>query len=316
MNNLLLFLCAWGVFNTPEVSFDGTAQGTTYHIRYLDKEQRNLKIQVDSILADIDKSLSTYRTDSDISIFNQFEAYRFQSVHFYPVLQKSYEVYKATNGAFDPTIMPLTEAYRKGKATGKPWLHQVDSLLQYVGFQYITFDKETVQKSKDHVRLDFDGIAQGYTVDVIAAFLETKGIVDYVVEVGGELRCTHARTVSIEDPTHPNGRMALLKLKDRSMTTAGNYNNHYSAGGQIFNHILHPKTGIAEPGALLSVTIIVADCMTADAYDTACMVLGLEGTKKLLREHPELDAYLVYREEGGALKVFMTEGVKQMLILP
>ncbi|SIO37932.1 thiamine biosynthesis lipoprotein [Chitinophaga niabensis] len=302
-----------GVLHAPEVRFEGTAQGTTYHISYLDEEQRNLKVQVDSIFTEIDKSLSTYRTDSEISTFNQFGAFRFQSVHFYPVLQKAYEVYKATNGAFDPTIMPLTEAYRKGKATGKPWLHQVDSLLQYVGFQYITFDKETVQSSKEHVRLDLDGIAQGYTVDVIAAFLETKGIVDYVVEVGGELRCTNTRTVSIEDPTQPDGRLALLKLNNLSMTTAGNYNDHYSTGGQTFNHILHPKKGIIQSD-LLSVTIIAKDGITADAYDTACIVLGLEETKKLLAEHPELDAYLVYRGTGGAPKVFMTEGVKRMLV--
>lgn len=309
---LLLYAC--GVFNNPEVSFEGTAQGTTYHIRYVDADQRNLKIPVDSILADIDKSLSTYRTDSEISTFNQFEAFRYQSVHFYPVLQKSYEVYKATNGAFDPTIMPLTEAYRKGKATGKPWLQQIDSLLQYVGFQYITFNRETVQKSKEHVRLDFDGIAQGYTVDVIAAFLERKGITDYVVEVGGELRCTKARTVDIEDPVNPGRRLASLKLKNCAMTTAGNYNNHYEQNGQTFNHILHPKTGIAQPGNLLSVTIIAADCITADAYDTACMVLGLEATKELLSQHPELNAYLVYRDEEGKMQEFMTEGVKAMLI--
>ena len=298
---------------TPEVRFEGTAQGTTYHISYLDEEQRNLKLQVDSIFTEIDKSLSTYRTDSEISTFNQFGTFRFLSVHFYPVLQKAYEVYKATNGAFDPTIMPLTEAYRKGKATGKPWLQQVDSLLQYVGFQYITFDKETVQGSKEHVRLDLDGIAQGYTVDVIAAFLETKGITDYVVEVGGELRCSNSRTVSIEDPINPGGRLALLKLNNRSMTTAGNYNDHYSAGGQTFNHILHPQKGITTSD-LLSVTIIATDCITADAYDTACIVLGLEGTKKLLAEHPELDAYLVYRGADGALKVYMTERVRQMLV--
>jgi thiamine biosynthesis lipoprotein len=313
VNNLLLLLCLSGVLHTPEVRFEGTAQGTTYHISYLDEEQRNLKTQVDSILIEIDKSLSVYRTDSEISTFNQFEAFRFQSVHFYPVLKKAYEVYKITNGAFDPTIMPLTEAYRKGKATGKPWLQQVDSLLQYVGFQYITFDKETVQSSKEHVRLDLDGIAQGYTVDVIAAFLETKGIVDYVVEVGGELRCTNTRTVSIEDPTKPDGRLALLRLNNRSMTTAGNYNDHYSAGGQTFNHILHPKKGITTSD-LLSVTIIAKDCITADAYDTACMVLGLEGTKKLLAAHPELDAYLVYRGTDGTLKVFMTQAVKRMLV--
>jgi thiamine biosynthesis lipoprotein len=290
---------------SPEVSFEGTAQGTTYHIRYIDKDQRNLKKQVDSILSDIDRALSTYRTDSEISTFNQFDDFRYQSGHFYPVLKRSYEIYKATGGALDPTVMPLTEAYRKGKRTRRSWLGQVDSLLQYVGFQYITFDTATVHKTKANVRLDFDAIAQGYTVDVIAAYLEGKGISDYIVEVGGELRCRGSKTwpVQIEDPLHRGQSLFTLTISNRAVATSGNYNNHYEQDGQLFSHIIHPKTGVSRPDPLLSATVFAKDAMTADAYATALMVLGLEGAKHLLSKEKGLNAILVY-SDGGQTKVF------------
>lgn len=287
-------------FLLPEVSFEGTAQGTTYHIRYLDAGQRYLKIQVDSILSDVDRALSTYRTDSEISTFNAFDDFRYQSGHFYPVLQRAWEVYKSTNGAFDPTISPLTEAYRKGKRRGQSWLGQVDSLLQYVGFQYITFDTVSVHKTRSNVRLDFDAIAQGYTVDVIAAYLEKKGITDYMVEVGGELRVQGDRKwpVQIEDPVHPGQTLRTCTISNRAMATSGNYNNHYQQGNQVFNHIINPKTGLSRPDPLLSATVFAADAMTADAYATALMVLGLEDAKRLLSKEKQLDAILVYNDNG------------------
>lgn len=297
----------------PEISIEGTAQGTTYHIVYTDAGQRYFKKEVDSILSAIDLCLSTYRTDSEVSAFNQFDDFRYQSGHFYPVLKRSAEIYKLTNGAFDPTVMPLTEAYRLGKRTGKPWLHQVDSLLQYVGFQYITFNTETVHKSREHVRLDFDAIAQGYTVDVIAAWLETSGIGDYMVEVGGELRCRGTRTVGIENPARPGAELCRLKIKDRAMATSGNYRNFYTRDGQTFRHIIHPKTGLAKPDPLLSATVLADDAMSADGFATAFLAMGLEATKKLLKQEKELDAYLVYQNAAGGMEVFMTARLKGML---
>lgn len=303
------FLC----FLLPEVSFDGTAQGTTYHIRYADAGQRNFKISVDSILSDIDKALSTYRTDSEVSTFNQFDDFRYQSGYFYPLLQRSYEIYQATGGAFDPTVAPLTEAYRNGKRTGVPWRDRVDSLLQYVGFQYIVFDSVAVHKTKSGVRLDFDAIAQGYTVDVISGFLEKQGITDYLVEVGGELRCRgKGRAIPIEDPFHPGKPLRTLTLTNRATATSGNYYNAYRQDEQLLHHIIHPQTGISPPDALLSATVLAADAASADAYATALLALGLEGAKLLLQKEPQLEAFLVYEEEGRP-KFFMTAGMQAII---
>lgn len=298
--------------DTSLITFEGIAQGTTYHIRYADAQQRRFQPQVDSILSAIDQSLSTYRTDSEVSTFNQFDDFQFQSGHFYTILQRSYEIWKDTNGAFDPTVMPLVEAYRTGRKTGRPWLQQVDSLLQYVGFQYISFNKTSVHKVKEHVRLDFDAIAQGYTTDVIAEYLEAKGIMHYMVEVGGELRCKGSWNVSMEDPVHPGHPFTIIPVNSRAMATSGNYRNHYEQNGHTYNHIINPKTGISRPDPLLSATVFAPDGATADAFATAFIVIGLEGTKQLLLQHKNLGAFLVYKDEKGDLQVFATEGLTSL----
>ena len=300
--------------SSPLLKLEGFAQGTTWHIAYEDGLNRNFKNQADSIFHDIDKALSTYRADSEISSFNQFEDWRFQSGHFYKMLQHSAAIYKATNGAFDPTVMPLVEAYRQGKRSGRDWREKADSLLQYVGFQYIQFDTETVHKTKPNVRLDFDDIAQGYTVDVLAAYLEEKGTARYMVEVGGEVRCKGAWEIGIEDPQQPGRNLLRIRLENAAVSTAGNYQNFYTAEGHSFGHIIHPKTGYARPDSLLSATIIARDAVTADGFDTPCLVLGFEGSKQLLQREPSLQGILLYKDHNGRTAVYMTSGARALVV--
>ncbi|GAB3706447.1 FAD:protein FMN transferase [Spirosoma flavus] len=303
----------------PLISLEGEAQGTTYHIKYRDERQRNVKAEIESTLTDIDKSLSLYRADSEISQFNRGTTYRFRSGHFYSVLKKAVEVFRLTEGAFDPTVLPLVEAYGFGaKKVGTPESANVDSLLQLVGFHYVTFDSLSIRKLKPNIRIDLNGIAQGYTVDVLAKLLESKGINQYMVEVGGEIRTKGQKgegqpwTVGVTNPLRPEQLQAKMPLTNRAMTTAGNYRNRYVSNGQVFSHIINPKTGLMEQSDLLSVTVFAADAMTADAYDTAFMVMGLEKTKRFLETHPELDAYLLYTDPEGKLQVFATNGVKTL----
>ncbi|HEY9257558.1 FAD:protein FMN transferase [Chitinophaga sp.] len=306
------------LFHSQVVSLEGAAQGTTWHVIYTDVQQRSLQTAIDSTLQDIDQCLSIYRQDSEISLFNKSTTWTYQSPNFYPVLKKSAEIYRATNGAFDPTVMPLTEAYRAGKKTGLPWWEKKDSLLQYVGFPKITFDENSVHKLKDQVRLDFDGIAQGYSVDVLAALLERNGIYDYMVEIGGEVRCKGRKngvpwTIAIDNPLHPLSKSSTVQLFNKAATTAGNYRDYYQQNGHLFGHIINPATGLTAPADLLSVTVFAADAITADGYDTAFMVMGLEATKRFLAEHKELDAYLIYRGEDGKPGVFVTEGIRAVM---
>jgi thiamine biosynthesis lipoprotein len=298
----------------PLVSLRGETQGTTYHVRYHDARQRRLKAPIDSILNDVEACLSTYRPDSELSQFNRATTHRFRSPHFYPVLAKSADVFRATHGAFDPTVLPLVEAYGFGPTrarTDEPV--NVDSLLQFVGFQRIAFDSVSVRKPSANVRLDFNAIAQGYTVDVVATFLETRGITRYLVEIGGEIRGRGEKqpgqpwTVGLENPRQPGRFQTFLPLRDRAVATSGTYRNHRTSGGAEFGHIINPRTGYAEPTDLVSVSVLAKDAMTADAYATAFMVMGLTATQRALTQHPELEAYLVYRDETGQVQTFTTE---------
>lgn len=302
------------------VSIRGEAQGTTYLIKYEDQENRNFKREIDSLLADFDRSLSIYRSDSEIIEFNKKQSLTFRSPYFLPVLKKSLEVYKATNGAFDPTVMPLVEAYGFGaKKVKDPGSANIDSLLQLVGFSHIEFDSMHLVSYKPGLRLDFNGIAQGYSVDLVGDFLNGKGILNFMVEIGGEVLCMGTKTgntswtAGIENPVHPGTLLATVKVDNQAMTTAGNYRNHFTRNGQIFNHIINPKTGSMEHSNLLSVTVFAADAITADGYDTAFFVMGTEATKTFLSKRKDLNAYLVYTNERGGIETFATEGIRHFI---
>jgi thiamine biosynthesis lipoprotein len=302
------------------ISFDGKAQGTTYHIKYYDPENRSFKAEVDSILADFDRSLSLYRVDSEISEFNRNETFTFQSPYFYPVLKKSQEIYEDTDGAFDPTVMPLMEALGFGaKKVKDPGSANIDSLLQLVGFRHIRFDTVSVQKTRSHIRLDFNGIAQGYSVDVISEFLSKRNITRYMVEIGGEVRTKGTKdggkpwVAGIEDPLRRGALIATVALKDRAMTTAGNYHNHFTSNGQVFNHLINPKTGSMEQTSLLSVTVFARDAMTADGYDTAFFVMGTEAVKDFTTKRRDLDVFLIYTNQNGVVETFASDGIRDLI---
>lgn len=325
MKTTILILGGWivtlaaALANEPMVLLQGQTQGTTYRIKYVDAHQRSFQREVDSLLAEIDQSLSLYRPDSEISTFNRSMSFQFRLPHFYAVLKKSEEIFHQTQGAFDPTVMPLVEAYGFGpKKMPKGQFVNKDSLLQYVGFQYIKFDSVKVAKLKPHVRLDLNSIAQGYSVDQVATLLELQGIQNYMVEIGGEILAKgqkndgQAWVIGIENPLHPAKLQTKMNLTNRAMTTAGNYRNRYEANGQLFSHIINPKTGEMEQSAILSVTVFAKHAITADGYDTAFFVMGLEVTKRFLTTHKDLDVYIIYGDEKGNLSTYSTEGLKTL----
>ncbi|MCF0070538.1 FAD:protein FMN transferase [Dyadobacter sp. CY261] len=305
--------------DAPMIAIDGEAQGTTYHLRYFDPQNRNFKHSIDSLLTDFDKCLSLYRPDSELSAFNSHSTHLFRSPWFYEVLRKSKEIHEATHGAFDPTIMPLAEAYGFGAKTHvDPEQVDVDSLLQWVGFRQIQFDKKQVT-GRPGVKLDFNGIAQGYSVDLVGSFLKAKNINRFMVEIGGEVFCSGKKNdgvfwvTGIENPLKPGTLASRVKLTDRAMTTAGNYRNHITRNGITYNHIIDPRTGSMEQTPLLSVTVFAKDAITADGYDTAFFVMGLETTKTFLKNRKDIDVYMLYTNEEGELTSFMTDGIKDLI---
>jgi thiamine biosynthesis lipoprotein len=305
------------------VSFNGQTMGTYYNIIYLHPAGTVFKKEVDSLLIVWNNTLSTYIKDSEISRFNQSSEHYFESAYFYPVLKKSREIFEATGGAFDPTVMPLVNAWGFGpEEKNLPDSSEVEKLLELVNFNHVGFDSTHVWKKKEGIQLDFSAIAKGYGVDVVGNFLDSKGISNYLVDIGGEITCRGINergtpwTTGIEDPqVEFNERkvMAVIEVSEKAIATSGNYRNFYVMNGQKYAHTISPYTGFPVQHSLLSATVVADDCMTADGFATAFMVLGIDPSIQILNDHPELEAYFIFNDENGDLHTYMTEGFSIML---
>lgn len=318
--------------NTPETKkmllVQGKAQGTTFSIKYLDTKNRNLQTQIDSILLDFDKSLSTYRPDSEISSFNKTEndSVSFGFPYFYPVLKASKEIFEISAGAFDPTIAPLVNAYGFGFTKAQDLTeNQIKDILQLVDFKLISFNEKSVKKLKKGVTLDFNAIAQGYSVDVVANYLKSLNITDFMVEIGGEIVCSGKNQdnktwgIGIKNPVlaekGETATKAVVLLDNKALATSGNYEKFYIKEGKKFAHILNPTTGKPAQQNILSATVVADDAMTADGFATVFMVVGLDKSKEILAKNPtkNLEVYLIYVNEKGELASFMSEKMKNFV---
>lgn len=297
--------------------------GTAYHITYYDKESRNFNAQIDSLLIVFNQSLSTYIKGSEISDFNEGNSLRFNSPFFLPVLEKSKEVEALSKGAFDPTVMPLVNAWGFGPGKKlKPDSSKIDSIMEFVGFEKIQFNRDSIWKNDVRVQLDFSAIAKGYGVDVVAGYLQSMGVTDWFIEIGGEIsafgknqKLDKTWEAAILDPSSTYENLinkAYVKLEDKAMATSGNYFNFYEENGKKYSHTINPSSGYTIQHELLSASVFADDCMTADAWATAFMVMGKDKAIKKLEQIGELDAFLIYSTENG-IETFVTEGIKPMV---
>ena len=310
----------------PYIYISGEAQGTTYNITYSDEESRNFKKAIDSLLHQFDLSLSTYVKNSEIVKFNKSDSFQFKSPYFYPVLEKSKEIYEASEGAFDPTVYPLIAAWGFGpEKVGFPDSSRIEEIKEYVGFEHINFNKQKVVKEKEKVSLDFNAIAQGYSIDVVFDFLESQGIENMMVELGGELRAKGKNesndlwAIGIDDPKTESGqqasRVAIIKLDNEAISTSGNYRNFFVHEGEKYGHSINPITGYPIQRDIISSTVVAPTCMEADAWSTAFMVTGLEKAKEILAAENHLKAFFIYEDENGVLQQFNTENLGGNIIL-
>jgi thiamine biosynthesis lipoprotein len=311
--------------NSP-VYLEGEAQGTTYHITYYDAEMRDFQYEIDSILYFYDKSVSTYDSSSIISHINQNKPNVIVDAYFTTCFLKAKQIWKSTNGAFDPTVYPLVNAFgfgpgKKEKIESK----KIDSLLQFVGFEKINLKRNKISKKDPRVCLDFNAFAQGYSVDVIAAFLKSQNIESFLVEIGGELKVNgkqpngNAWLIGVEQPidnkTTGNPIQLIVKLeKNQAVATSGNYRRFFVENGIKYVHHIDPKTGYPTKNNLLSATIITDQCIASDATATGVLVMGLEKAKQYLAKHPEIQAYLIYSGEDGSYQTFQTAGFEQLIV--
>jgi thiamine biosynthesis lipoprotein len=306
------------------VFIEGFAQGTTYHITYIDKENRNLKQEIDGLLSDFDLSVSTYNPNSIISKINTNKQVIVDD-YFKACFKKAKKIWKLTNGAFDPTVFPLVNAWGFGPHK-KESLDQskIDSILEFVGFDKIEIQGNTVVKKDPRIKLDFNAFAQGYSVDVVSAFLESKSINSYLVEIGGEVYAKGKKSefsmwkIGIEQPEEnkesENPIIAIVSLDNRAVATSGNYRKFIELeNGFKYAHHINPITGYPTKNNVLSVSVFSKKCIISDAMATAFLVMGLPKTLEYLKKHREIDAFLIYSDEFGNYNVYHTEGLRSLI---
>ena len=313
---------------TDFFTIQGEAQGSTYSIKYIASEEKVTKNQIDSLLTAFDLSLSTYRPDSKISKINSGDSTVVVDDFFTETFQLSNQIYKETNGLFDPTIGVLVNAYGFGPNKKHQDLapKQIDSLLQFVGFDKIALkSNKTISKKYKETFIDFNAIAQGYSVDVVVNYLKSKGIENAIVEIGGELFALGKNTidnknwvVGIDDPLQkPEERTLIAKvnLENLGMATSGNYRKVMidKKTGKKFVHIINPKTGLAQKNNVLSATVLSKSSGLSDGYATAFMLMSLEESKAFLQKQPELHVMLLYADANNKMQQFITDNFKKLI---
>ena len=310
-------------------ALQGNAFGTTYSVQYYPTNIFDAEKGIDSVIYAVNKSVSTYMPESDISKINEGDSTIVVDAIFKEVFRLSEVVYSNSQHYFDPTVGVLRNAYGFGDTNALKILDQkvIDSLMQFVGFDKVSIQNDgTILKEHPEIYFDFNAVAKGYGIDLIGHYLSSQGVDDYLIELGGEVVAkgyhvskNKSWTVGVE---HPDSKLsdrmatAAIKLDDKGMAGSGNYRKFRidSLTGKKFVHTLNPLTGSANQNNMTSATVIASSCAEADAYATACMALGFDAAKKMIEQTEGVEAYLTYIEKDTAAAVFITEGFKYMML--
>ncbi len=282
----------------------GFAQGTTYNIVYLDSHQSVNKSDIANILNDFDLSCSLYKETSLLNKINSRESCVMDE-NIKNCINLSLQISKESDGIYDITVKPLIEAYGFAAKNGLKHVN-VDSLIQFVGYEKIKISGDTISLPKG-VEIDLNSIAQGYSVDIVSRFFDEKGIENYLVEIGGEIFCRGKNfsgdnwRIGIDKPIDGNinpgeNMQTTIPLESgRGLATSGNYRKfHYDENGERVNHTINPHTGKSATTNLLSSTIIASSAALADGYATMSIAMGAERAIKFFKKHPEIGVYIVY----------------------
>ena len=298
------------------VRIEGFAQGSTYHVICHPVKGMNatsLQARFDARLQEIDQSLSGYNKGSLLSRLNAGEDLPLDGL-FIECFERSKEIWAESGGAFDPSAAPLFDLWGFGFSNkGQVSDAAIDSILAFVGMDLLTLEERTdgthLVKADPRCQLNFNAIAQGYSCDVVARILDSLGCSDYLVDIGREIRCKGRNAagekwrIGLDRPSDGNmeeGKdlQAILHVSDCGIVTSGNYRKFYVEDGRKYAHTIDPVSGRPVSHNLLSATVIAADATTADAYATWLMVIGLDRARQFLDDRPELEALLVYEQDG------------------
>jgi len=339
IGGLFVFSCnSAGIRNNEDmVSLEGQTMGTELQVQYIDSLQRDFSKELDSILIEVNNSMSTYIPNSLISIFNKMDSAGTLEVdrHFYKVLLIAKEIHRESHGAFNPALYPIIHYWGFSGGTAPDYIDssKVDSLLKICNFDLISGtmavsgDGDTsyyVSKQDGRAQLDFGAIAKGYGVDAVHDLLKSKGIHSQMVDIGGEVRCSglymngKAWHIGIEDPIKSKIQSRkvtkVIALFNKAIATSGNYRNFRMIDGKRMVHTINPANGYPELNSLLSVSIIADDCTHADAYATSCMVLGLDDARELITNNTAIDGLLIYGIEEGQLEYWSSPGFQEIVV--
>ena len=303
---------------------EGYALGTTYSILFNAEnlEETFVEHKVDSLFTVLNQSLSTYIPTSDISKINRGDSLLVVDDHFVTVYKQATEIWNTTEGFFDPTVGALVNAYGfgPGKKLNTLSTQQLDSILKFTGWDKTKLNtNNTILKTHPKLYFDFNALAKGYAVDVLANYLRHLKVTSFLVEIGGEivaqgksLKSNSFWKVAIDDPQQGEDRtfIQIITLENEALATSGNYRKFSinETTGEQWVHSINPKTGKAIPSNVLSVSVLAENCMKADAYATALMVMPLQQAKVLIEKQPSLEAYWILSDSLGRVKEVFSSG--------
>jgi thiamine biosynthesis lipoprotein len=307
-------------------AFQGYAQGSTFRVVYKAVSDKEYIHSVDSILAVIDKSMSLWDSTSLITRINESAEVLVVDRHFEAVFNRSKYFHEISKGAFDPTLGPLISAWGFARKQGLelPNQEKIDSLKDLVDFNHFSLLNGYLTKSKWNSELDFNAIAQGYTVDVLGEYLESEGITEYLIELGGETlakgfnQSGEKWKVGIERPdwnntSTNNAVKTVVGLSNAALVTSGSYRKFIEKEGKKYSHTLDSRTGKPVIHNLLSVAVITNNAMDADAYATMFMVIGKDSAIAYAEKN-QIKIQCIY-EEKGEMKTAYSKGFKELIIL-
>lgn len=324
----LLFLIVGSIYiirqqNTmPYQPNTGQIFGTTYHITY--QSDKDLHREILQRLQLVDQTFSTFNDESIISKINRNEPVKLNQM-FIEVFDLAKTVSKDTHGAFDITVAPLVNVWGFGFKSGTPPTKAViDSLRHLTGYEKVKLIGSKVRKQDPRIMLDCSAIAKGYGSDVVAQYLRSRDVENFMIEIGGEivvqgnsdkrLPWKIGVTKPTDDSTQVNNELqTVLNVTNTAMATSGNYRRFYYKNGKKYAHTIDPKTGYPVQHNILSATVLANTCAKADAYATSFMVLGLEKTQQVLQHHPDLMVYLIYADGQGKNKVWYSPSLKKAI---
>ncbi len=307
------------------ISFVGEAQGTYYLVTYYDSRSRDLQPKVDSLLKAFDMSVSLWEPESILSRINRGDTTASPDDIFKHNFNISKQIAKETDGAFDFTIGPLVKAWGFGPLDRSEITPQlIDSLSLLVDYRKVNLVNDKVIKEDPRISFDFNAVAQGHSVDLIAEMLINLNITNFIVDVGGEVYASGLKPdgsnwlVGIEEPAgsmHDERVISkIIKVKDRAIATSGNYRKYYEKDGMRLSHTIDPKTGYPVDHSLLSVTVMAEDAALADAYATAFMVMGNLKAIEFMESRADLEGYLIWSGEDGNFETYTTDGIKKLFV--